>query len=51
MINKKELQNNQRVYINSLEKRLNEAVSLPIYREGWGWTVEGGGHRYCPGIC
>jgi hypothetical protein len=27
MINKKELQNNQRVYINSLEKRLNEAVS------------------------
>ena len=27
MINKKELQNNQRVYINRLEKSLNEAVS------------------------
>jgi hypothetical protein len=27
MIDKKELQDNQRVYINSLEKRLNEAIS------------------------
>jgi hypothetical protein len=39
MINKKELQNNQRVYINSMEKSLNEAVSHA-----------GGGHRYCQGI-
>jgi hypothetical protein len=27
MDNKKELQNNQRVYFNSFEKRLNDAVS------------------------
>ncbi len=27
MINKKELQNNQRAYFNRLERRLNEAVS------------------------
>jgi hypothetical protein len=39
MINKKELQNNKRVYINSLEKRLNEAVSPA--GGGWGWTVKG----------
>jgi hypothetical protein len=38
MINKKELQNNQRVYINSLEKRLNEAVSP--FGGGWGRILE-----------
>ena len=38
MINKKELQNNQRVFMNSLGKRLNEAVSPA--GGGWGWTVE-----------
>jgi hypothetical protein len=32
MINNKELQNIQRIYINSLEKRLNDAVS-PAYRQ------------------
>jgi hypothetical protein len=36
MINKKELQNNKRVYINSLEKRLNEAISPA----GGGWGVD-----------
>jgi hypothetical protein len=40
MINKEELQNNQREYINSLEKRLNEAIS-----------PASGGHRYCSGLC
>jgi hypothetical protein len=30
MINKKELPSNQRVYINSLGKRLNEAISPAI---------------------
>jgi hypothetical protein len=39
MINKKELPNNQGAYINSLEKRLNEAVSPA--GGGWGWTVAG----------
>jgi hypothetical protein len=39
-INKKEMQNIQRVYIKSLEERLNEAVS-----------PAGGGHRYYSDIC
>jgi hypothetical protein len=38
MINNKEIQNIQRVYINNLKKRLNEALSPA--GGGWGWTVE-----------
>jgi len=42
MINNKEIQNNQRVNMNNLEKRLNEALS-PACRQagplGWGWIA------------
>ena len=42
MINQKELYNYQRVYINGLEKRLNEAVS-PAYRQAGPLAGVGGG--------